>query len=54
METISTSGTEESKSRGAIGLRVTGSLSRIVMDIWLREFRTKLEELGFKIHLLKK
>ena len=36
---------------GAIGLRVAESMSRIVMDVWIKRFLALLESLGFKIHL---
>ena len=37
-----------------IGLRATGSLARILMDIWLQEFRKILEDNNVNVLLLKK
>ena len=42
------------KTGGAIGLGATGSLSRVTMDMWIQEFRRKVESAGAKIWLLKK
>ena len=42
------------KKGGAIGLRATGSLSRVAMDHWIHTFRSKLETLGIEVLLLRK
>ena len=42
------------RNGGAIGLRATGSLSRVTMDVWIKKFKAKLEELGIDIWLCKK
>ena len=39
---------------GAIGLKATGSLARIMMDIWADRFLAKLEELGIPCHFMTK
>ena len=38
---------------GAIGLRATGSLACLLMDIWIQEFGDILKRNGVEIHLLK-
>lgn len=42
------------QKEGAIGLRLTGVVVRIFMDIWTREFRKRLEEAGIPEYLIKK
>ena len=37
-----------------MGLRASGALSRICMDIWMKGFKQKLEELRVKLRLAKK
>ena len=39
---------------GPIGLRASGSIAKLCMEIWLTEFRKKLEQLGIKVWLLRK
>ena len=39
---------------GAIGLRLTEIVARIVMDRWARLFRKALKEAGVEEHLLEK
>ena len=38
----------------AMDLRAFGSLSRSTMDEWLEKFRSKLDEIGIKVTLIKK
>ena len=42
------------KRGGAIGLRATGSLSRITMDQWIQDFKKLAERAGVELWLLKK
>ena len=39
---------------GPIGLKTSGSVAKIAMDIWLREYRKRLEKTRFKVWLLQK
>ena len=39
---------------GAIGLRATGSLARITMDIWADMFIAKMKDLGIPLHFITK
>ena len=39
---------------GPIGLKDTGYVARLTMDKWIQQFRSKLEEHGLKIKLLRK
>ena len=39
---------------GAIGLRLTGIVARIVMDRWSRMFLERLGQAEIEVHLLKK
>ena len=39
---------------GPIGLKASGSVAKIAMEIWLREYRKRLEKAGFKVWLLQK
>ena len=39
---------------GPIGLRASGSIAKVCMEVWLQEFRLKLEKAGLEVHLLKK
>ena len=42
------------KEGAAMGLRASGSLSRITMDFWVVNFKAKLDLLGIKLKMLKK
>ena len=42
------------KEGGAIGLRITGSICRIVMDRWKKKTKKMMEEKGMKIYLMEK
>ena len=42
------------KAGGAIGLRLTGVVARIVMDRWAREFLVTLGRAGMDVHMLRK
>ena len=46
--------TYKQRKGGAIGLRITGSVCRIVMDRLLRKLRIKLENVGLVVYLLCK
>ena len=39
---------------GPIGLRASSSIAKLCMEIWLGEFRRKLEQAGVKVWLLRK
>ena len=39
---------------GAIGLRLTGIVARIVMDRWSRQFKETVLDLGIQLHMLEK
>ena len=39
---------------GSIGLRMTGSMCRVVMDSWLRQFKEKATENKIEIKLVTK
>ena len=39
---------------GAIGLRLTGVIARVIMDRWMRRVKMKMKEAGMEIHLIEK
>merc|ERR1711954_602885 len=39
---------------GPIGLRASGVIAKIIMEIWIRLMREKIERAGLKVHLIKK
>ena len=42
------------KKGGAIGLKATGTIARVAMEDWIRNFRKKISEAGMTVHLLTK
>ena len=42
------------KDGGSIGLRMTGSICRVVMDNWLNKFKQKAVEIEIEIKLVSK
>ena len=42
------------KAGGPIGLRASGVVPKVTMELWLIEMRVKMEKAGLKVHLLKK
>ena len=39
---------------GPIGLRASGTVAKLIMELWLREVRKRLETAGFKVWLMEK